>query len=87
MSVQHFKSLLLKSTLIHREIEREYRRRWPDGMRLLKLKTLHLTIKERLSRLMSGQPDAAYAVIPVRVNSGRRNTLMSPRTSHFISER
>lgn len=84
MSVQHFKSLLLKATLIQGEIEREYHRRLPDGMRLLKLKTLHLSIKERLLRMVRGQPDVAYALIPVRINSGRGRVRISSHTPHLM---
>ena len=48
MSVQRFKSLLFKATQIQREIEKEQSRRWPDWMRLLKLKKLRLAIKDKL---------------------------------------
>ncbi len=51
MSVQHFKSLLFKSTQIQQEIEKEQTRRLPDWMRLLKLKKLRLAIKDRLQEI------------------------------------
>ncbi len=52
MSVQHFKSLLFKSAKIQQEIEKEQKRRWPDWMRLLKLKKLRLAIKDRMERIV-----------------------------------
>lgn len=52
MSVQHFKSLLFKSARIQEEIEREQNRRWPDWMRLLKLKKIRLAIKDRMTRIL-----------------------------------
>lgn len=52
MSVQHFKSLLFKSALIQEEIVKENRRRWPDSMRLLKLKKMRLAIKDRMLQLI-----------------------------------
>lgn len=51
MSVQHFKSLLFKSTQIQQEIEKEQSRRLPDWMRLLKLKKLRLAIKDKLQEI------------------------------------
>ena len=48
MSVQHFKSLLFKSSQIQEEIEKEQRRPQPNWMRLLKLKKIRLSIKDRL---------------------------------------
>ncbi len=52
MSVRHFKSLLFKSTQIQEEIEKEQDRRWPDWMRLLRLKKIRLAIKDRMERLV-----------------------------------
>ena len=52
MSVRLFKSLLYKSTQIQQEIEHEHRRRKPDSFRLLKLKKLRLSIKDRLHRMI-----------------------------------
>lgn len=69
MSVQHFKSLLFKSARIQEEIEREHSRRWPDWMRLLKLKKLRLAIKDRLARLVS--QESASGLQPVRVRARR----------------
>lgn len=51
MPVHYFKSLLFKSTQIQQEIEKEQSRRLPDWMRLLKLKKLRLTIKDRLQEI------------------------------------
>ncbi len=69
MSVQHFKSLLFKSAQIQQEIEKEHQRRWPDWMRLLKLKKLRLAIKDRMERIVN---DGANGKLqPVRVHSGR----------------
>lgn len=69
MSVQHFKSLLFKSAQIQQEIEKEYQRRWPDWMRLLKLKKLRLAIKDRMERIV--QDGVNGRLQPVRVKSGR----------------
>jgi hypothetical protein len=51
MSIQRFKSLLLKVTRIQSEIDREQRRALPDWVRLLKLKKLRLKIKDALMAL------------------------------------
>lgn len=65
MSVQHFKSLLFKSAQIQQEIERERTRRWPDWMRLLKLKKIRLAIRARMERY---RYDNTYLHLqPVRV--------------------
>lgn len=70
MSVQHFKSLLFRSAKIQEEIEREHKRRWPDWIRLLKLKKLRLAIKDRIERLVAYDTrQLAY----VRPNTGRSN--------------
>jgi uncharacterized protein YdcH (DUF465 family) len=52
MSVRLFKSLLYKSTQIQHEIEQEHQRLWPDRLRLLKLKKIRLSIKDRLQRML-----------------------------------
>ena len=52
MSVRLFKSLFYKSTLIQQEIEQEHQRPWPDRFRLLKLKKIRLSIKDRLQRML-----------------------------------
>jgi uncharacterized protein YdcH (DUF465 family) len=52
MSVRLFKSLLFKSAQIQQEIEQERQRRLPDSFRLLKLKKIRLSIKDRLQRLI-----------------------------------
>lgn len=52
MSVRLFKSLFYKSTLIQQEIEQEHQRPWPDHFRLLKLKKIRLSIKDRLQRML-----------------------------------
>ena len=56
MSIRYFKSLLFKSTMIQEEIERENQRRWPNWIRLLKLKKLRLAIKDRMARIAQRQP-------------------------------
>lgn len=53
MSVRLFKSLLYKSTKIQQEIDQEHKRPWPDPFRLLKLKKIRLSIKDRLQRLIA----------------------------------
>lgn len=55
MSVQRFKSLLLKATQIQHEIEKEQRRSFPDWLRLLKLKKLRLAIKDKLHNFADHQ--------------------------------
>lgn len=52
MSVRLFKSLLFKSTQIEQEIEQERQRRLPDTFRLIRLKKIRLSIKDRLQRLI-----------------------------------
>ena len=47
-------AMIYRLTLVHRkldeEIRRELKRRFPDAMRLLRLKKLRLAIKDRLFR-------------------------------------
>lgn len=69
MSVQHFKSLLFKSAQIQEEIEKERRRRWPDWMRLLKLKKIRLAIKDRLERIV--RDHSPQRLQPVRIKANR----------------
>lgn len=75
MSVHKFKSLLFKSAQIQEEIEKEQNRRWPDWMRLLKLKKIRLAIKDRMERIVQ---QGAYGrgadnLQPVRITmAGRR---------------
>ncbi len=69
MSVQRFKSLLFKATQIQREIEKEHSRRWPDWMRLLKLKKLRLLMKDKLRQFSEqnsrGSSYANMQTIPI----------------------
>ena len=51
MSVRLFKSLLFKSSRIQYEIEREQQNAAPDRWRLIKLKKIRLSIKDRLQRI------------------------------------
>lgn len=74
MSVRLFKSLLYKSTRIQTEIEREQSHRWPNAMRLLKLKKLRLAIKDRLQRLIRD------GVAASRRTARARNTPRHPQT-------
>lgn len=53
MSVQLMTALLMRSAKIQQKIENEQRRRWPDGIKLIKLKKLRLSIKDRLLRLLN----------------------------------
>lgn len=48
MSYALFTSLLMKSAKIQKEIEAERSTRWPNWMRLLRLKKIRLKIKDRL---------------------------------------
>lgn len=77
MSVQHFKSLLFKSTQIQQEIEKEQNRRLPDWMRLLKLKKLRLAIKDRLQEIARQGENTRSArrmqPIMIRSNNNRAN--------------
>lgn len=52
MSVKLMTALMMRSAKIQQKIEDEQRRRWPDMLRLLKLKKLRLAIKDRLMRLV-----------------------------------
>lgn len=80
MSVHHFKSLLFRSAKIQEEIEKEHQSRWPNWMRLLKLKKLRLAIKDRMERLAyrssSGKRSAikAKARLPHTNNTNNNNT-------------
>lgn len=77
MSVQHFKSLLFKSSQIQEQIEKEQRRPRPDWMRLLKLKKIRLSIKDKLYKIAEKRKSSAVGVSaqylnmqPVVVQSG-----------------
>ncbi len=59
MSVNHFKSLLFKSARLQSEIDREHQSRWPNWLRLLKLKKLRLAIKDRIQKLVEKRMDLA----------------------------
>lgn len=61
MSVQRFKSLLLKATQIQHEIEKEQRRSFPDWLRLLKLKKLRLAIKDKLHNFAENSANSLNA--------------------------
>lgn len=52
MSFQLFKSLLHKSSLIQKEIDQEHNRVWPDRFRLIKLKKIRLSIKDKLQSII-----------------------------------
>lgn len=77
MSVRLFKSLLYKSTQIQQEIEQEQRRSWPDSFRLLKLKKIRLTIKDRLERLFRKGLEASLLQPTPRLARAR-----APRLTH-----
>jgi hypothetical protein len=55
--------VIYRLTVIHRRIDEEIRhelkRRWPNSMRLLRLKKLRLAVKDRLHRMLPKQPRAA----------------------------
>ncbi len=70
MSVQHFKSLFFKSAQIQEEIEKEHRRRWPDWMRLLKLKKIRLAIKDRLERIAHEHSPQRLQTVRIKANRG-----------------
>ena len=52
------KAFIYRLTLIHRKIDDEIRgelaRRFPDSIKLLRLKKLRLTVKDHLTRRLSG---------------------------------
>jgi hypothetical protein len=48
---QRFRALLSRAGLVHARIEREYRQKRPDWVKLLRLKKLRLAIKDQLMRI------------------------------------
>jgi hypothetical protein len=52
-------AFVYRLSVVHRrlddEIRRELKRRWPDSMRLLRLKKLRLAVKDRLHSKMHRQ--------------------------------
>lgn len=54
MSLRFLKSLIMKSAKIQQMIEDENKRKWPDTFRLLKLKKIRLTIKDKIFQLTRG---------------------------------
>ncbi len=75
MSVQHFKSLLFKSARLQQEIDREHQRRWPDWMRLLKLKKLRLAINDRMQRLLDQGSNGALQPVRIKARATRSRLL------------
>lgn len=69
MSVNHFKSLLFKSAHLQSEIDREYQSRWPNWLRLLKLKKLRLAIKDRIEKLVDKRIDVVLRSSRVKSKS------------------
>ena len=69
MSVNHFKSLLFKSAHLQSEIDREHQRRWPNWLRLLKLKKLRLAIKDRIQKLVDKRIDVVLRSSRVKFKS------------------
>ena len=51
MSKNYFKSLLFRSGKIQKEIEKEQKKRFPDWMKLFKLKRIRLHIQDRLYKI------------------------------------
>ena len=51
MNALNYRLLLVHSKL-DAEVRREHKRRFPDALRLLRLKKLRLAIKDRMHRLM-----------------------------------
>jgi len=66
MSVRLFKALLYKSSQIQQKIEDEGRCRWPDNLRLLKLKKLRLKIKDRLLHLIEQYDPARTSTLNIQ---------------------
>lgn len=57
------KNLIYRLTLIHRKVDDEIRgelaRRFPDSIKLLRLKKMRLAVKDRLYRRVRGSRTAA----------------------------
>lgn len=51
MSARRINMLMMKSAHLHDEIEKEQKRPYPDRMRLLRLKKLRLSIKDKICHL------------------------------------
>lgn len=63
---KHIVSIYCRLMQIERRIEAERKRPAPDGFILLRLKKLRLMLKDRVARLVQGQPELAYARIPAK---------------------
>lgn len=74
MSLRHFRSLLFKSSRLQQEIDKEQRRRWPDWMKLLKMKKLRLAIKDRMQNMLAKRrlPHGMLRYEPVSLTTKRR---------------
>lgn len=59
MSVKLFQSLLHKSAKIQQKIDAEQRSRWPDRVKLLKLKKLRLRLKDRMLSIIRQSLEAS----------------------------
>lgn len=68
MSVKFFKSFIQ----IQQETEQERLRRWPDWIRMPKLKNIRLSIKDRLARVVRGSLNGGRQLNlqPVRIRTG-----------------
>ena len=71
MSVKYFRSLLYKSSQIQNEIEKEQKRRIPDWMRLLKLKKIRLSIKNKLVKI--ARDHSHVTLQPIAIKSHDHN--------------
>ena len=80
MQVRHFKALLFRHSMIQKEIDAEQSAPRPDPFRLLRLKRLRLSIKDRMARIataLSAKGD--MTLIPVQ--AARKRQSASPVTS------
>jgi uncharacterized protein YdcH (DUF465 family) len=77
MSIQRFKSLLFRSTKIQKEIEREHQSRWPNWLRLLKLKKLRLAIKDSMERLVHEGAHGRFRLTGVKSRRLNKNDWQS----------
>lgn len=75
MSLKYLKSLLFRSARLQQEIDREHQRRWPDWMRLLKLKKLRLVIKDRMAKLMRYKSQPVLQLAKVKLRSSKSGQL------------
>lgn len=67
MNIRHLRALLFRHGMVQKQIDAEQSAPRPDPFRLLRLKRLRLSLKDRMHRLTEGfTKDARQIVVPIQ---------------------